>query len=124
MPSHREIEMIRVASLAVACAETSCNPDQYSPIVSPLDGHCGAMATMIRGIFGGDIIKGKVKKTVHYWNRLPCGTEFDLTSCQFGGDGYTPLAKGTVVKEPKLSPNLVAPQFLLFAMRVKEELGK
>lgn len=115
-----QIELLRRACLAVAGAETSCYPEAYDPKKSPLDGHCGAVSSMIQGIFGGDIVTGKVNGVTHYWNRLPDGTEIDLTSCQFGGDGYTPLQKGRKVKRK----GLTNPRFLLFAAKVRENLGK
>jgi hypothetical protein len=69
-----------------------------------LSGFCGAVACMIQGCFGGRIIAGRVKGYRHYWNRLPCGIEVDLTSCQFGGDGFTPMAKGRATSTPLMTP--------------------
>jgi hypothetical protein len=67
---------------------------------------------------GGDIVTGRVKGVQHYWNRLPDGKEVDLTSCQFGGDGYTPFKKGRKVKRKGLTDI----RFLMFAQRVKDNL--
>lgn len=117
----KERARIRQAMLQSACAETSCHPEQYrrKRIESPLYLHCGAAATVIKALYGGDIVTGRVKGEPHYWNRLPDGTEVDFTSCQCGGDGFTPLKKGRKVKERKGLTNL---RFLLFAKRVMENL--
>jgi hypothetical protein len=112
---------LRKAFLSAASAETSCYPGSYDAGKSPLDGHCGAVATVIRGMFGGYVVTGRVNGVPHYWNRLPDGTELDLTSCQFGGDGFTLLKRGRKVK-PRTGPT--PPRFLLFAERVREFLGK
>ena len=105
--------------MKVACAQTSCYPEQYDPGKSLLDGHCGAVASLVQGIFGGDIVTGKINDAPHYWNRLPDGREVDLTSCQFGGDGFTPLKKGRKVARKE---EVTHPRFLAFAMLVKDEL--
>lgn len=90
---------------------------------TPLTGHCAAVAYMVQASFGGDIVTGRItnriknhywNKVTHYWNRLPDGTEIDLTSCQFGGDGLTPFKKGRKVKRGDLVPI----RFLLFAAKV------
>ena len=111
---------IREAMLRSASPETSCNPNRYrrKRIKSPLYLHCAAAATVIQASFGGDIVTGKVKGITHYWNRLPDGTEVDFTSCQFGGDGFTPFKRGRKVRERK---GPTALRFLLFAQRVVNE---
>lgn len=110
---------LRKACLAVASAETSCGPDEYDREKSPLHGHCGAVSSMVRGMFGGDIVTGRVNGVQHYWNRLDDGTEVDLTSCQFGGDGYTPFKKGKKVKRKEELTHL---GFIAFAVLVKDKL--
>lgn len=112
-----QLTTIKKACEAVASAETCCYPEAYDREKSPLDGHCAAVATMLQGIFGGDIVTGKVKGIRHYWNRIE-GKEYDLTSCQFGGDGYFPLEKGRKASRPEL----LDPRFLLFAQRVYQKL--
>jgi len=118
---NNQLAILREAMLVVAKAETSCYPEVYDADKSPLDGHCGAVSCMVQGVFGGDIVTGRVKGVTHYWNRLDDGSEVDLTSCQFGGDGYTPLKKGRKVK-PRTGP--IPMRFTLFADRVKKELSK
>lgn len=121
-----QLEILREAFLKAASAETSCAPGYYEDqkekgtLLSPLLGHCGAVATAIQAAMGGVIVTGRVKDEPHYWNRLPDGREVDLTSCQYGGDGFTPFKKGRKVRDRK---GLVHPRFLIFIARVQQELG-
>lgn len=85
---------------------------------SPLEGCCATVALMVQAIEGGDLMTGLVRGTRHYWNRLPDGKEVDLTSCQFGGDGFTPLSKGRKVRKPEL----LDPRLLGFAAAVLQHL--
>ena len=112
------LKLLREACVAAAGAKTSCHPELYNAHKSPLEGHCAAVAYMVQGMFGGEIVTGRVTGITHYWNRLPDGKEVDLTSCQFGGDGYTPFKKGRKVKRGELIPL----RFLLFASQVYEVL--
>ena len=120
------IELIRHASLAVAEPDTSCWPKRYETLKrrgklpSPLWAHCAPVAYAVRAALGGEIIEGKVKGIRHFWNRLPSGREIDLTSCQFGGDGITPLAKGTPVHIDHMQNIPFA--FLWFAHLVEKHL--
>lgn len=60
----------------------------------PSFGQCYVTAICIQDIFGGDIIEGSVNYCTHFWNKLPNGKEWDLTSDQFkGGDGIHPHPK-------------------------------
>lgn len=104
--------------LSAASADTAFSPEFYDRTKSPLHLHCGAVACIVKALFGGDIVTGRIKGVQHYWNRLPNYMEIDLTSCQFGGDGFTPLKKGRKVIRKGLTPL----RFLLFANRVKEKL--
>lgn len=116
----QQIKMIRDACLKAASAGTSCYPDSYLAKKSPLEGHCAAVAYMVQGVFGGEIVTGRVQGVSHYWNRLPDGKEIDLTSCQFGGDGYTPFKKGRKVKRGELVPV----RFLIFASKVQKIISE
>lgn len=107
------LENLRKKLLNIACAETSCNPNAYrkKKVKSPLYLHC-----LLQVVYGGDIVSGKVKGVNHYWNRLPDGKEIDLTSCQFNGDGFTPLSKGRKVTCKGLTPL----RFIYFAKLLLE----
>lgn len=88
-----DLERLRDAMAAVAAADTSYAPaDEYEASGHPLYGHCAAAAYAVQKRFGGDQITGRVDGVRHLWNRLPDGTEVDLTSDQFeGGDGLHPV---------------------------------
>lgn len=62
-------------------------------------GQCYVTALLVQDLFGGDILMGTVPNReppeTHYWNRLPDGTELDLTSNQYNGDGFNPIIEGT-----------------------------
>ena len=116
---------VRKVLLRSACAEASCYPEEYrrrkrlNKLKSPLWSHCAAVATIINVLYGGDIVTGRVKGIQHYWNRMSDGKEVDLTSCQFGGDGFTPLKKGRKV----IRKGLTNIRFLFFAEKVMNVLG-
>jgi hypothetical protein len=40
-------------------------------------------ALVVQDFLGGELLRGLVCGESHYWNRLPDGTELDLTSEQF-----------------------------------------
>ena len=84
-----------------------------------LTGCCAHVAVLVRGIYGGDIIEGRMPSGPHFWNRLPCGTEIDLTSTQFGGDGWSPVASGS----PAIEGELIGLEHLAFGCAVVEALA-
>lgn len=90
------------------------DPERSANGKSPMTGLCGVVSLMVQRVAGGVLMAGKVKGQRHYWNRLHDGSEVDLTSCQFGGDGWKPLAKGRKTKTPELVPIPV----LMFAVDV------
>ena len=93
----KEIKALRENAMRVAAEDTAYDPAAYRSSIqsggSPLTGHCGAVAYAVREQFGGDIVEGRVGKERHIWNRLPGGTEVDLTGDQYGGDGFHPVTK-------------------------------
>ncbi len=66
------------------CRETSVDPEKWTPD-NPAYGQCAVTALVIQDLLGGDLLRGTVNGVSHYWNRLPDGTEIDLTKSQFGG---------------------------------------
>lgn len=60
-------------------------------------GQCYVTARVLQHVFGWEILHSFAdspeddKTTNHFWNRLPCGLEVDLTSDQMGGDGIYPV---------------------------------
>lgn len=75
----------------------------YDPSLSRLDGHCGAAAFTVQKILGGDLVGGKIEGERHIWNRLPDGTEIDMTACQYGGVGFSPMTKGKTLPKRRTS---------------------
>lgn len=49
----------------------------------PEKGQCAVTALAVQKKYGGDIIRAKVGRESHYYNRLPDGSEIDLTRGQF-----------------------------------------
>jgi hypothetical protein len=59
-------------------ADTSYWPDTWTP-ERPSIGQCAVTALIVQDQLGGDIIVAEVADDFHFWNRLPDGTEVDLT---------------------------------------------
>jgi hypothetical protein len=89
----RALRELRKVCIEAASEETSWGV--YLHNRSPLFGHCLAVSWLVRGRFGGDVLHGVLRESKgHFWNRLPDGTQVDLTSDQFpGGDGWNPHPK-------------------------------
>ena len=62
--------------------ETSADPAHWSAI-NPAWGQCAVTALVIQDMFGGELQRCVFQGMTHYWNRLPDGTNVDLTVCQF-----------------------------------------
>lgn len=63
-------------------AETSSDPSGWTS-KNPAHGQCAVSALVVQDAFGGDLLRAIVRGVSHYWNRLPCGHECDLTRRQF-----------------------------------------
>jgi hypothetical protein len=61
------------------------------------------------------------RQGAHYWNRLPDGTEIDLTREQFGRDEL--VQEPRTVRRPPGLPNRGAQQYLTMRHRVLTTLG-
>lgn len=64
--------------------EASAAPDDWSSdIYGRIWGQCVVMALIVQDYFGGEILHVKIEVDgvfgSHHWNRLPDGTEIDLT---------------------------------------------
>ena len=78
--------LVRVAILsrtirAAWNAETSVRDDWN--LECPSAGQCAVTSLVVQDFFGGDLLQSTVQGVSHYWNRLPDGTEVDLTRDQF-----------------------------------------
>lgn len=62
----------------------------------PETGQCAVTALIVQDHFGGELLRAVVNGESHYWNRLPDGTEADLTRRQF--DRY-PDIRDTIVRD-------------------------
>jgi hypothetical protein len=66
-------------------AETSADSEGWTP-ENPSWGQCAITALVLQDLFGGDLLRSTVNGVSHYWNRLPDGSEVDITLRQFGAD--------------------------------------
>lgn len=62
--------------------ETSLDPANWSERNTAW-GQCAITALIVQDYLGGDLLRGQLPNTSHYWNRLPNGEELDLTATQF-----------------------------------------
>ena len=69
-------------------ADTSSDPS-WSEDNPPL-GQCAVTALVVQDRLGGDLLRVVNEGESHYYNRLPDGTEFDLTRAQFSTWDPTP----------------------------------
>ena len=63
-------------------AETSFDPVGWSDR-NPALGQCAVTALIVQDHLGGELLRGFVGGTEHYWNRLSNGEELDFTIEQF-----------------------------------------
>ena len=113
--------------LAAWGADT-CYPDmseEWTP-ESPSRDQCGMTALVVQDILGGDLIIVEVHVEGaqighHYWNRLPDGSEVDLTADQFRPDEE--VIGGKVIARPPDAPRYHREQYELLRGRVLEALA-
>ncbi|MER7009256.1 NUDIX domain-containing protein [Dactylosporangium sp. NPDC000555] len=94
---------------------------------NPSRGQCGPTALVVREIMGGDLLRGRVTAGGepaghHYWNRLPDGTELDLTRDQFRPGEL--VVGGEPVPPPDGPPARCRGQHALLRHRVLTGLGR
>lgn len=80
------------AAIRASWSEASCDPvDLPWTADNPACGQCGVTSLIVQDHAGGDLVMATVlhadgrRQGVHYWNRLPDGSEVDLTREQFVG---------------------------------------
>ncbi len=89
------LEQLSAAVRASWDRKTSDTPDRYDP-GNPARDQCGPTSLVVHDSLGGDLYEvevftGGVRTDHHYWNRLPDGTEVDLTRTQFrNGETFGP----------------------------------
>lgn len=94
---------------------------------NPSRGQCGATALVVREVLGGELLQGLVTAGGepaghHYWNRLPDGTELDLTRDQFRPGEL--VTRGEPVPVPDGPPRRCRGQHALLRHRVLTGLGR
>jgi hypothetical protein len=122
MTVEEQMGQLRAVFLDIAAKDTAYDPETYR---GWLQGHCGPASFVVRLVFGGDIVQCRVEGERHFFNRLEDGSEWDLTSCQFGGDGIHRLSDwqlSNVRVMPKRSTT--NPRFLLFFERFLDEVER
>ena len=106
----------------------TCYPDsrdEWTP-ENPARDQCGMTALVVHDVLGGDLVLGEVRVSGvkvghHYWNRLPDGTEVDLTSDQFRPEEV--VGGGRVVVRPPDAPHRHREQYELLRQRVLDALA-
>jgi len=111
------------ARFGAAWGPDTCYPnasEDWRP-ENPARDQCGMTALVVQDLLGGDLILGEVhvdgtKIGNHYWNRLPDGTELDLTAEQFLPKEV--IVNGQVVTRPPDAPRRHREQYELLRDRV------
>ena len=117
------------AAVRTAWARDTCDPvdaDDWSP-ANPARGQCGTTALTINDLLGGELLVAEVlhadgsRQGVHWWNRLPDGTEIDLTREQF--TSHEVIQQPRAMPRPSEPPKRAAEQYLTLKNRVFDALG-
>ena len=117
------------AAVRAAWARDTCDPvdvDDWS-LANPARGQCGTTALTINDLLGGELLVAEVLRSdgtrqgVHWWNRLPDGTEIDLTREQFVS--HEVIQQPRAMRRPSEPPKRAADQYLTLRYRVIQALG-
>lgn len=113
-----------------AAVEAGWGPDTCDPSDladwhegNPSRGQCGPTALVLHDVFGGELVLGEVhiegaRSGFHWWNRLPDGTEVDLTRQQFRPHEIVTTVRTGV--RPAGAPGRCQGQYELLRRRVLE----
>lgn len=115
-------------ALRASWGPDTCAPEdvpQWSAS-NPARGQCATTAVVVHDYLGGTLVRGEVlvsgvRVDFHWWNRLPDGSEVDLTREQFAP--HESVVGGTPVERPTGRTRLDAEQALV-ASRVAARLGR
>ncbi|WP_405058735.1 hypothetical protein OG474_39225 [Kribbella sp. NBC_01505] len=109
--------------LRAAWGADTCYPESSAEwrAEDPARDQCGMTALVVQDLLGGELVLGEVqvagsKVGNHYWNRLPDGSEVDLTAEQFRPGEV--IANGRVVVRPPDAPRRHREQYELLRDRV------
>lgn len=103
--------------------ETCYPPDQGKwSAENPALGQCAITALVIQDFLGGEILY--CKHYHHYWNRLPNGTEVDLTKEQFA-ENVNPcldeiISRKYILESERAKNARTFERFLLLKQKVSE----
>lgn len=105
----------------------TCDPVDlpWSP-ANPSRGQCGVTALVLHDLLGGELLVAEVtyagggRQGFHTWNRLPGGTEVDLTREQFAP--HELVGEPRVLERPAGPPGRCREQYELLRARVRERL--
>ena len=123
--SRQSIEL----AVRAAWARDTCDPVDAGnwSAANPALGQCGTTALVINDLLGGELLVAEVlrvdgsRQGVHWWNRLPDGTEIDLTREQFAADEV--IQQPRAMLRPAGRPKRAAEQYLTLRYRVLHTLG-
>lgn len=90
--------------------DSSASPDRWLPS-RPSLGQCAVTALIVQERFGGELVRVVNAGDSHYFNRLPDGSEVDLTRDQF--DSWQPSEAQVRSREYVLSHQATADRFQL-----------
>jgi hypothetical protein len=119
------------AAIRGSWSEASCDPhDAPWPPENPSRGQCNVTALVVQDHAGGDIVRSTVlhadgtRQGLHFWNRLPDGSEVDLTREQFIDGEVVQDAAAEIQERPAdLSHGRVYQQYLALSERVAAALS-
>lgn len=121
-----------VAAIRSSWSADTCDPvdlADWSP-QNPARGQCAVSSLVLNDILGGELLLADVefatggKQGVHYWNRLPDGTELDLTREQFvDGEVIGPAASVQIPPFDQRGGARLAAQYQLLLGRVAAALS-
>jgi hypothetical protein len=93
---------------------------------NPSRDQCGMTALVVQDILGGQLVIAEVhvdgtQVGHHYWNRLPDGSDLDLTADQFTPDEA--VVGGKTIVRPPDAPRYHRKQYELLRKRVLDRLA-
>lgn len=118
--------VLLTTALNAAWGSDTCAPEDIEDwsAANPARGQCATTAVVVHDYFGGDLVRGEVhvrgeQVDYHWWNRLPDGSEIDLTRVQFSA--YESVIGGVYVPRPTGQTRLDR-EYALLAARVAAHL--
>jgi hypothetical protein len=93
----------------------------YWDTANPARGQCAPTALVVQDSLGGELLRGELEGTSHYWNLLPDGTEVDLTREQF--KRFEPGSIQPRTREYVLSYPDTDRRYRILSQRVKKHLA-